>query len=163
MGKYDAYRSRLLASGATHQMDMTTSTKRQATNYILNSPTLSYVSLDRNETTIPAIASDDNLPNTKRFLFLPDTEVNIGDYVYYEGNHYLATRRNYDTIYPELRCELCNWNFRLIVGESKIIVDRDPQGRPIYDTIRDVADYPCVLDTKVYSALSNEVMALPAG
>src|SRR5690606_24091574 len=78
--------------------------------------------------------------------------------------HYLATERNYDPVYPELHCELCNWNFKLTVDGVEVETGRyDAKGRPITEIISDIVYYPCVLDTKVYSALSNESAAPPSG
>lgn len=163
MSPYSAYRERLNNSGSTSQDSIINATKRQQMSLMMSSPTLSYVTLNDEEDTRPSIVSDIETFNKRRFLFLPDSEVNVGDYIKHDKKIYLATDKTTDEIYPQLFGELCNSVFKFVKGQTRIIIDTDYRGAPIYETVDDEVEIPCVMTTKIYSALSNSPIPLPSG
>lgn len=163
MSAYKSYRDRIGVSGSTSQDALHKSTKRQNYNYILDSPSKSDVLLNEEVETRPCIVSNRESFNKRLFLFLPDTKVNIGDYIHYDTFTYLATDRNRDDIYPELTGELCNEVFKIKGNETRTIVGEDAFGRPLYDYLTEEFDLPCVMTTKTYSTADNSAIPLPEG
>ena len=133
-------------------------------NYMLDSPSLSYVYIDMQETLeIPCIASDVRTFYERRFLFLPDLSVNVGDYITYQNYTYLATDKVDNETYPQLFGELCNTEFPIHTEEEKVIVGTDAVGRPIYQTNVKTIVKPCVMSDKIYSQANNSPIPLPDG
>ena len=161
---FNSYRNRVHADGNTVKESVATSTKRQMVNYILDSPSLSYVFIDLEETLqIPSIVSDVRTFYERRFLFLPELTVNVGDYITHRDYTYLATNKVDNEIYPQLFGELCNTEFPISVEEIKIKVGVDAVGRPIYKIEKVVIKKPCVMTDKIYSQANNSPIPLPDG
>lgn len=161
---FNSYRNRVHADGNTVKESVATSTKRQMVNYILDSPSLSHVFIDMDETLlIPSIVSDVRTFYERRFLFLPELAVDIGDYITYKNFTYLATDKVDNETYPQLFGELCNTDFPISVEERKIKVGTDSVGRPIYKIEKVVITKPCVMTEKLYSQANNSPIPLPNG
>lgn len=161
---FNAYRKRVQADGVDARQSVQNSTKRQMVNYILDSPSLSYVYINMMETVpIPTIASDIRTFYERRFLFLPDLKVNVGDYITYQNKTYLAVDASDNEIYPQLFGELCNVEYPIKSIESKIKVGTDNMGRPIYKTELIEIKKPCVMTDKIYSQANNNPIPLPDG
>lgn len=161
---FNAFRNRVQADGATLKEATYSTTKRQMVNYILDSPSLTYVFVNMMETLpIPCIASDVRTFYERRFLFLPDLKVSIGDYVTYRDKTYLATNATDDETYPQLIGELCNVEYPIVSEERRIKVGNDNLGRPIYKTESVVVTKPCVMTDKIYSQANNNPIPLPDG
>lgn len=163
MSKYKSYRDRVKASGETIQDAVTDTTKRQTASFIMNSPSLKYVKLNDELITRPCIVSDKDSFDIRKFLFLPDTIINVGDYIHYDSFIYLATDRKRDEIYPELTGELCNESYRFVKAQTRQVVGYDDFNRPIYDYIDEPYDIPCVMTTKSYSTADNSAIPMPDG
>lgn len=163
MSKYEAYRERVGASGTSVQDAVISTTKRQTVNFIMKSPSLKYVLLNDETEGKPCIVSDKESFNKRVFLFLPDTEINVGDYIHYDTFTYLATNRKRDNLYPELTGEVCNDMYKVLIGQTKVTIGRDDFNRPIYDYISESRDVPCVMTTKTYSTADNSAIPLPDG
>ncbi|WP_341323367.1 hypothetical protein NSQ62_07805 [Solibacillus sp. FSL H8-0523] len=164
MGEYDAYRNRINASGSSMQDAVYQASKRKIINDFLNSPTLSKVRLNSNLDYHSVIISDIETFYKRLILFLPETVLNVGDYVYHDDSIYLATDcKKYD-LYPQLYVELCNETFVLTKEATKIIIGYDEFKRPIYEsTAPTVFRIPCVMSTKIYSIVDNSAIPLPDG
>lgn len=162
MSKYKSYRDRVNANGNTLQDAVKNTTKRQTTDFILNSPSKRYVKLNNEIEDRPCIVSDKDSFNKRLFLFLPDSAINVGDYIHYDTFTYLATDRKRDEIYPELTGELCNEVYR-IENIIKQVVGEDDFGRPIYDEIDGSEFLPCVITTTTSNAEDNNPIQLPIG
>lgn len=166
MSDYQFYLDRLgISAGVkTSQDAIRESTKRQNYSFILNSPSKSPVRLNDELEELPCIVSNKDSFNIRLFLFLPDTKVEVGDYVHHDTFTYLATDRNRNDIYPELTGELCNEMFRVkgltVRQESEEV---DDFGRPIYEDVSEEYDIPCVMTTKTYSTADNSAIPLPEG
>lgn len=165
MSIYDAYKARVGASGASMQDAVKNTTKRQAINYIMSSPTLSYIRLNDDVDLTPVVESDKETFQKRIYLFLPDTVINVGDYIHQSNNAiYLATDQDKDDIYPQLFGELCNEIFEMKVVGTKVIIGYDDFKRPIYRTVGDLdLKIPCVMTTKVPSMIDNSPIPLPEG
>lgn len=163
MSKYKSYRDRVGASGSSMQEALQESTKRQTHSFILNSPSKQLVTLNEDAAKHPCIVSNKESFNKRLFLFLPDTNINVGDYVHYDTFTYLATDRNRNDIYPELTGELCNETFKIAGNKVRTIVDYDDLKRPIYEYIEESHELPCVMTTKTYSTADNSAIPLPEG
>lgn len=167
MSYFDAYKARVNSSGASMQEAIQNTTKRQAFNNIMNSPTLSYVRLNDEADLTPVIISDKETFHKRVFLFVPDSVINVGDYVLQnDGATYLAVDKDIDDFgtYPQLIGELCNEVFVLKTDATKVITGYNDFGKPIYRDIgtRDL-NIPCVLTTKIYSTVENSAIPLPDG
>lgn len=163
MSLYSHHRARVGIDGNTPQEIAANETRRNQIEIFLNSPSLSHVTLNDEDNTRPSIVSDVETFNKRRFLFLPDSEINVGDYINHRGETYLATDMKDNEIYPELIAELCNETFPLSKGKTTIVVGMNELDRPIYDTIEDIIHLPCVMTDSIYSALSNAAIPLPTG
>jgi len=163
MSIYKSYRDRVTVSGTSMQDAVQGTTKRQQLNFIMNSPSLSYVKLNSGIENLPCIVSDKDSFNKREFLFLPDSIINVGDYIHYDTFTYLATDRNRNDIYPELTGELCNDTYKLTTGTIKTLVGHDDFGKPIYDYMDQTENIPCVMTTKSYSTAENAPIPLPDG
>lgn len=164
MDSYGPFIARMKAQGATQKESSENVTRRNQVELIMNSPSRSDVTLNEEESTRPSIVSDTETFNKRRFLFLPDTEIEVGFYIHHDEKIYLATDKTTDPIYPQLFGENCNETFPIF--KETILVDTgkvDAIGAPIYEYKDIYEDIPCVLETKVYSALSNSPIPLPTG
>lgn len=164
MSKYKSYRDRLgVPAGVRSSQDaLRESTKRQNHSFITNSPSKSNVRLNDSIEEVPCIVSNKESFNKRLFLFLPDTQVQVGDYVHYDTFTYLATDRNRNDLYPELTGELCNETYKIEKG-IKTQVGVDDFNRPIYEMIESPLFVPCVMTTKTYSLIDNSAIPLPDG
>ncbi|MFS0643678.1 hypothetical protein [Siminovitchia sp. 179-K 8D1 HS] len=163
MSKYQAYRSRVQASGKTSGESLRNSTKIQQADYFMSSPSLSYVRLNNEESLSPSIVSDENRFLKRRFLFLPDTVIKNGMYIEHDNFIYLITESTTDDIYPQAFAEICNDTFKVVTGTKKVEIDRDDFNRPIHEYIEEYKLVHCVLTTKAYSTAENAAIPLPDG
>ena len=165
MSYLDAYRDRVSPYGMTMKEAILRTTNRQAINYIMDSPTLSYVRLNQNVDSTPVIASDKDMFHKRTYLFLPDTQVDVGNYIHQTDNTtYLAVDKKKDDIYPQLVGELCNETFLYVTEGTKQIVGYDDFGRPKTRIIdAKMLNIPCVMTTKVPSMIDNSAIPLPEG
>lgn len=164
MNDFETYRNRINASGSNMQNAIYEASKRKVINDLLNSPTLTEVHLNFQSTTYLAIVSDKETFHKRTVLFMPETIVNVGDYVLYDGFTYLATDCKRDMLYPQLYVELCNEKFPLIKEGTKTITGYDEFKRPIYQTTSPTTiQIPCVMETKIYSIVDNSAIPLPDG
>lgn len=164
MNEYDAYRNRISASGVNMQDAIYQASKRKIINDLLNSPTLTRVRLNSDRRYYSVIISDIETFYKRVVLFMPETVVNVGDYVRHESSTYLATDCKKDNLYPQLYVELCNETFVLRKESTKIIIGYDEFKRPIYEsTPTNEYQIPCVMTTKIYSIVDNSAIPLPDG
>jgi len=163
MSKYKSYRDRVKASGETLQDAVIGTTKRQMIDLIMNSTSRSDVKLNDGLELLPCIVSDKDSFDIRKFLFLPDTIINVGDYIHYDSFTYLATGRKRDEIYPELTGELCNETYRVLTGQIRTINGYNDFGQPIYNYMDETKDVPCVMTNKSYSTADNSPIPLQDG
>lgn len=175
MFNFQAYIDRVKPDGISFQTDISDSTKRQAYEYMMNSPSLT--STDEMELeeqsdktyevvlkeSRPSIVSDIDSFYKRAILFTPDTEVKLGTYMNYKNVTYLITKTKGNEIYPEVEIEFCNYDFPIEVEKERVEVDRDEFGKPIYELIGEDYSIPSVATSKIYSALDNSQMPLPVG
>lgn len=161
---YSSYRNRIINNGSSVAESVKSSSKRGMVNFILNSPSLSYVYLNMDETIpIPTIATDIDNFRERKFLFIPDMNINVGDYITHGDYVYLATSKTTDELFPQLFGKLCNAEFPIESKEIKVKVGTDSLNRPIYKTEKVVIAKPCVMSTKIYSQAENSAISLPDG
>ena len=165
MSYLDAYRERVSPNGASMKDAIQNTSKRQAINYIMDSPTLTHIRLNYNVDSTPVIASDKEMFHKRTYLFLPDTKVNVGDYIHQTDNTtYLAVDQKKDDIYPQLIAELCNETFLFVTEGVRTIIGYDDFKRPIYRQVgAKMLNIPCVMTTKVPSMIDNSAIPLPEG
>ena len=161
---FNTYKKRVQATGSTVKESMVYSTKRQMVGFIMDSPSLEYVVIDMQETLpIPSIVTDVRTYRERKFLFLPDMNVNVGDYITHQGMTYLATDKVFNELYPQLTGEVCNIDFPISTEERKVKIGTDAMGRPIYKTESITISKPCVMTDKIYSQANNSPIPLPDG
>ena len=156
MSYLDAYRERVSPNGASMKDAIQNTSKRQAINYIMDSPTLTHIRLNNSPETTPVIASDKETFHKRLYLFLPDTVINVGDYIHQlDGSIYLATNQDKDEIYPQLFGDFCNSQFPSSTVISKVLIGHDPRtGRPLYEEEEIDVLMPCV--SEYQSFMSND-------
>lgn len=167
MSKYKAYRDRVRATGSSLQDATLKVTKRKATTDLMSSPTLSYVRLNDDVDFTPTIASDKETFHKRTFLFVPESIINVGDYIHQTNNAtYLAVDKDIDDfgIHPQLIGELCNETFKMKVAGTEVIIGYDEFKRPMYRTVGEQnLKIPCVMTMKVPSMIDNSAIPLPEG
>lgn len=164
MSNYDFYKKRMKSLGADRQEMTNKVTKITQHNMIINSPSKREVKVNDEDTMRPCLVSDVETFYKRRFLFLPDELVQLGDYIYYENKIYLTTDKKTGDIYPESFADYCDKIIQISLGKIKIDTGKvDFQGRPIYKEEDIVEDVPAHTTTKIYSALSNQPISLPTG
>lgn len=166
MSKYQHYLDRVNSGGTTPTERTTSRTFSQVEKAFMNSRTLSEIFINRSNEIVHSIVSrvktEGNF-SKRRFLLKPKSKVELGYYVSYKDNHYLATEIIADEFFPELVCELCNAEFPLLLGKNKVITGKDDFGRPIESIVPILENIPCVLTTKTYSIIDNAPISLPEG
>ncbi|WP_144509968.1 hypothetical protein [Bacillus sp. FJAT-22090] len=164
MNYLDAYKARVSPNGESMQDAVKATTKRQAINNIMNSPTRSFVRLNDNQDLTPVIVSDKETFHKRIFLFIPDTDIKVGDYVHQDDATYLAVDQEKDELYPQLIGELCNDMFKFKIDATRVEIGKNDFGRPIY---RDIGatelNIPCVMTNKIPSTVENSSIPLPDG
>lgn len=158
---FNSYKARLQSLGNNKQTSERAITKISAKNKILNSPSLSKVYLEKQ--LVDCIVSDKTNYEIRTFLFLPDTEIYKGNYIEHQEQTYITIDHTLDDIYPQSFSYLCNFNFPIKTEEIKTIVGYTEQGRPKYDTQKNVITKPCAFSNKEFSNIKNESVSLPNG
>lgn len=164
MSYYEDYRKRMEAMGGSLKNATENVTKINQHNMILNSPSRSDIRVGDSEEEVPAIVSDIETYEKRRFLFVPDFDVKLGMYIYHDNFTYLATDKKTGEIYPEAFCDFCNKVIDISLGFVKIDTGKkDFQGKPIIKEEEIIEKVPVHINTKIYSALSNHPISLPTG
>lgn len=159
-----SYRARVLSSGKNLQESVMFDTKMGQIDYILNSPSRRDVIINMDEVNkIPAVVSDMDTFKLRRFLFMPDMQIFMGDYICHDGFVYLATDQTTDEAFPQLIAQECNFDFPLEEKITKIKIKEKPNGEPIYETIITYLVKPCVMTSNIYSTFGNSQVVLPEG
>ncbi len=159
----DAYKARLKAEGSNIVEAVKQTTKNGNIQQILYSPTRSDVTVNDNEGLYPCIVSDMKTFQKRRFLFLPDTEINLGDYIYHEGYTYLATDKTTSDTYPQLIGDVCNAEFPISTEITKVLIDKDDRGRPIYNEQINLNNVPCTVNSYYFQANETRNLLVPEG
>lgn len=164
---YESYRARINANGGNAQSSMSNITKHSQRQMILNSPTRKEVIVNDDVAPQYCIVSDVKTYFERKFLFLPDFNINNGDYIHYQNFTYLVTDRKISDEFPEGIGELCNATFPLKT-ESTFDYFRDDQGNIVYDDVsgepitipveaKDI-NLPCVVENKYRVSDKSEQM-----
>ena len=157
-----SYRKRVLSQGKSIAEATADDTKRLQVEYILNSPTRSDVLVNMDETvSYPCIVSDTKTFQMRRFLFMPDTKVYMGDYICHDGFIYLVTDQTTDTKFPQCFAQVCNFDYPIRTETNKILIDREPNGKPIYKTETITITKPAVLTENNYTVIDDNPIPLP--
>jgi len=157
-----SYRARVLSQGKNIQEATANDTKRLQVEYILNSPSRSDVYVNMDETiSLPCIVSDTKTFQLRRFLFMPDMKVYMGDYICHDGFIYLVIDQTTDSKFPQCFAQVCNFDYPIKTIEDEIIVGRYPTGEPIYDYITTTITIPSVLTENNYTVIDDNPIPLP--
>lgn len=157
-----SYRARVLSQGKSIAESTANDTKRLQVEYILNSPTRSDVMVNMDETiSYPCIVSDTKTFQLRRFLFMPDIKVYMGDYICHDGFIYLVIDQTTDSKFPQCFAQVCNFDYPIRTVTDKILIDREPNGKPIYETITTTITKPCVLTENNYTVIDDNPIPLP--
>lgn len=120
MSYFDAYKKRLKVDnlGDSFKLDTIDNTIREFKN---NPSYKSAILIDYNldETPIDIrIVNEDKSPNYKRFHFLPETKVNVGNYIKFDDKCYLVKEYEYNIISPFAKVVSCNQIINFADGNS---------------------------------------------
>lgn len=163
MSDYEAQRRRIMRRGSSPGEAIVGFTKRLQVNRILDSPSLKYITIGDDIENTPCIVSNENTYIKRRFLLLPDREIENGEYIHYQDFVYLVTDVTRDDIYPQAFGEFCSETFKIEAGTIREQVGTDSYGRPIYEEVTIYEEVPCTYTTKAYSAAENAPIPLPDG
>lgn len=142
----EKYIKRLNDEGVNSKDAYLNQSKIIAKQQILNSPNLYNVYLNLDETvTYYCIARDKGSYEKRKFIFLPDTEVNLGDYITQDNLVYLLTGKDTNEVTPQFIGDFCSAEFPVKYADQKVEIGKDDLGRPVYDIIEgEVKMLPCV-------------------
>ena len=120
MSYFDAYKKRLKVDnlGDSFKLDTIDNTIREFKN---NPSYKSAILIDYNLDEIPIdirIVNEDKSPNYKRFHFLPETKVNVGNYIKFDDKCYLVKEYEYNIISPFAKVVSCNQIINFADGNS---------------------------------------------
>lgn len=167
---YQSYKARINAYGGNLKNSVMQSTKITQRESILNSPSRVDLTFNNDATLHPCIVSDIDTFKKRRFLFLPDTDISIGDYVHHEGFTYLSTEQTTSETFPQLIGELCNNNFPIKTIVTKVprndsngnqLFDR--YGKPLFDDQTQEITTPCVVQSQYLQSSDTKQFTLPEG
>ena len=157
-----SYRKRVLSNGVTIAQASSMDTKIQQVDYILNSPSRSDVLVNMDESvSYPCIVSDTKTFQLRRFLFMPDTKVYMGDYICHDGFIYLVTDQTTDTIFPQCFAQVCNFDYPIKTVTSKVLIGKKTDGSPNYKTETTTITKPAVLTENNYTVIDDNPIPLP--
>lgn len=117
-----------------------------AKQQILNSPNRYdvYLNLDKTVTHF-CITKDKDTYKKRKFVFVPDTKVDLGHYVTQGELTYLLTTRDTNEITPQFLGEFCSAEFPVKYADEKKFLGYDDLDRPVYEIIPgEVTRLPCV-------------------
>lgn len=159
-----SYRARVLSTGKSIRESTEFETKMSQISYIMDSPSRRDVIINMDELNpLPAIVSDIDTFNYRKFLFCPDMKLYQGDYICHDGFVYLATDQTTDPMFPQLFGRLCNFDFPIEIGEVEEKIGEKPNGEPIMKKHTTYMIKPCVMSAKIYDSLGNAQVILPEG
>lgn len=120
MSYFDAYKKRLKVDniGDSFKLDTIDNTTREFKN---NPSYKSAILIDYNLDEIPIdirIVNEDKSPSYKRFHFLPETKVNVGNYIKFDDKCYLVKEYEYNIISPFAKVVFCNQIINFADGNS---------------------------------------------
>lgn len=163
----DKYVRRLNYSGVNFSESYKNQSKRILTEEIRQSPDCKYVKLNNSIELTPCIVRDLDGFVKRKFSFIPDTVINIGDYIYQDQDVYIGIEQNKDDITPYLETRLCNATFP-IKTESSYDYFRDDQGNIVHDDVTNEPilipientdiNLPCVVENKYRVSDKSEQM-----
>ena len=157
-----SYRKRVLSNGVTMAQASSMDSKIQQVDYILNSPSRSDVLVNIDESvSYPCIVSDTKTFQLRRFLFMPDTKVYMGDYICHDGFIYLVTDQTTDTIFPQCFAQVCNFDYPIKTVTSKVLIGKKTDGSPNYKTETTTITKPAVLTENNYTVIDDNPIPLP--
>lgn len=157
-----SYKARVFSQGRNIQESTAYDTKRLQVEYILNSPSRSDVLINLDETiSHPCIVSDTKTFQLRRFLFLPDMKVGVGDYICHDGFIYLITDQTTDSKFPQCFGQVCNFEYPIRTTTEKILIGYETNGKPIYEYIDRVVTIPSVLTENNYTVIDDNPIPLP--
>lgn len=160
----NSYRARVLAMGATAQDSAIKSAQMAGMDMLLNSPGRVDVVINYDEVNkVPCVPTDVDNYHIRKFNFIPGVKVWRGDYICHDGFVYLTTDQNTDKIALTVWAQECNFDFPIIIGEQEVQVGTKPNKEPIWETKYTYMVKPCVMTSKVYSAISNSSVNLAEG
>lgn len=111
----------------------------------------------------PCIVKDIENFKIRKFMFLPEAEIYLGDYIEHENFVYLALKQNTNDIFPYVECHHCNYEFPVRTETIKTVVGKLENGRPRYETKTIEITKPSVMIGNVYSSSDNSSLPLPEG
>lgn len=147
MDYVNSYIQRLKNQGDSSREAYLNKSKAIVASQILNSPNRYdvYLNLDTSKVHY-CITKDKSTYEKRKFIFTPDTIVNLGDYVTEGEDTYLLSEKDTNEVSPQLIGDLCTAEFKVKYSDQKVIIGYDKLNRPIYDIIEgEVKMLPCVV------------------
>jgi len=141
------YIKRLNSDGINSREAYYNQSKIIAERQIYNSHNRYDVYLNLNTNKVHYCITKDKGNNKKRkFIFTPDTVVNMGDYVTQGDSTYLLSEKDTNEITPTLSGDFCSAKFTVKFSDEKVLIGYDKLNRPTYETIPgEINELPCVV------------------
>lgn len=125
------------------------------------SPSFYEVKID--EETVDTIINKTNNYDVKLIHFRKSYKPVVGSIISFKDDKYLLMEKDEDEVYSFGKMEKCNYLIKIQTSEEKIVIGYDERNRPIYDTVANYKDEPCILRDKYYSSNDNTQLPLPEG
>lgn len=162
MNYFERYKKVNTSYGLTIADHTIEASKQSALRSFLSSPTLSDVRVnDEDAKSVVSIYQKDFFDRI--FLFEPDSQhAKTGNYVDYKTRTYLLLKSNDNEIYPNMYGKLCNEDFKLPIGKTRVKI-KTQRGGFTYKEEYQYKNIPVVVDVKGYSIADNAILPLTEG
>ncbi|MCK9319422.1 Ig-like domain-containing protein [Methanoculleus sp.] len=133
MGDFDLYRSRMSAYGSTIKEGRTKAIVSAITNTFVDSPSYHEIKINNINRGVQIVDESSIIknPNKKRVLCKPDEDINIGDDIVWNSQHWLCTNVDSDKeIYAKGIIERCNNTLKW------------------QNSTGEIKEYPCIISDK---------------
>lgn len=162
MDAFERYIYRVGRNGADPNASTMNSTKKSLNKLFHTSPSYSQVLL--NNILTDAIVYHEENYNEKTILFRPDTNVNIGSVVGFDGSTYLVTEFFDRELDPKAKIWLCNFSISLLTQEVCNVVGQNDFGEDIIVcNPSNIIYLPCIVERSTVTSNSESAINLPEG
>jgi hypothetical protein len=140
-------------------------TKRAAERLIYTSPSYTQMLIDG--TLYDTVLTQGKESEDKTVLLMPDTKINIGSVCEIGNSYYLVMDflgEGINEIYPTAKLKLCNSTFPIQSDKTKVLIGTNDFDEDVYEyTESPPENIPCIVESRITSADTNEAINLPEG
>jgi len=157
----EKYNRRLTTNGTSVTEAMINKSKLAHNRDFATSPSFYQVMIDG--ILVDTIINKTTNYDVKKIHFRNNVDAYVGGVVEFKDSKYLIMETDSDEIYTFAKMEKCNGTFSVQTGIEKVVIGRDPRGKPIYGETVTYSDQPCIIKSTYFSANENDSLPLPEG